>query len=136
MKIKIDHINFFLQEVEKSRRQIPESTCVDGYMKFASTNYMMIHYLCQQHALISILWFPNKNSSSNVSRKEELKKCESIGKEKGKGVKKSMEKRRKKEIKLVIFDKDGTLVPVQQRDCRFHRAGRCNRVGIYNIYTL
>ena len=31
----MDHINFFLQEVEKSRRQIPESTCVDGYMKFA-----------------------------------------------------------------------------------------------------
>ena len=110
----MDHINFFLQEVEKSRRQIPESTCVDGYMKFASTNYMMLHYLCQQH---SIDFYPLVSKQEFFiecvkKRKEELEKKDSIGKEKGKKVKKSMtgEEKKEQEIKLVIFDKDGTLV--------------------------
>ena len=47
----MDHINFFLQEVEKSRRQIPQTASVEEYMKFASTNYMMLHYMCQQHSI-------------------------------------------------------------------------------------
>jgi HAD superfamily hydrolase (TIGR01549 family) len=129
----MDHINFFLQEVEKSRRQIPDNVSVDGYMKFASTNYMMLHYLCQQH---SIDFYPLVSKQEFFTecvkkRKEELKNDGSIGKNGGKKVKKSMEKREEKksmekreekksmekreekkeqEIKLVIFDKDGTLV--------------------------
>ena len=114
----MDHINFFLQEVEKSRRQISDNVSVDGYMKFASTNYMMLHYLCQQH---SIDFYPLVSKQEFFiecvkKRKEELKKkekCESIGKNGGKKVKKSMageEKKKEQEIKLVIFDKDGTLV--------------------------
>jgi len=125
----MDHINFFLQEVEKSRRQISDSVGVDGYMKFVSTNYIMLHYLCQQH---SIDFYPlvskqeffiesvkkrKEEIESVKKRKEEIKEKEksgSIGKERGKRVKKSlpMEKREEKreEIKLVIFDKDGTLV--------------------------
>ena len=120
----MDHINFFLQEVEKSRRQIPESTSVDGYMKFASTNYMMLHYLCQQHSIdfYSLVSKQEFFTECVKKRKEELKKDGSIGKNGGKKVKKSMEKREEKksmekreekkeqEIKLVIFDKDGTLV--------------------------
>ena len=127
----MDHINFFLQEVEKSRRQIPDNVSVDGYMKFASTNYMMLHYLCQQH---SIDFYPLVSKQEFFiecvkKRKEELEKKDSIGKNGGKKVKKSMERREEKKsmekreekkeqkIKLVIFDKDGTLV---HNDFLFH----------------
>ena len=76
---------------------------------------MMLHYLCQQH---SIDFYPLVSKQEFFiecvkKRKEELKKKDSIGKNGGKKFKKSMEKREEKkeqEIKLVIFDKDGTLV--------------------------
>ena len=111
----MDHINFFLQEVEKSRRQIPRTTSAEEYMKFASTNYMMLHYLCQQH---SIDFYPLVSKQEFFTecvkkRKEELLKKDSIGKNEGKNVRKSMteqEEKREPKIKLVIFDKDGTLV--------------------------
>ena len=116
----MDHINFFLQEVEKSRRQIPRTVSVEEYMKFSSTNYMMLHYLCQQH---SIDFYPLVSKQEFFiecvkKRKEELKeeeKKESIGKSRGKRVKNRIpvddkEEKREPKIKLVIFDKDGTLV--------------------------
>ena len=116
LKIKMDHINFFLQEVEKSRRQIPDNVSAEEYMKFASTNYMMLHYLCQQH---SIDFYPLVSKQEFFiecvkKRKEELKeeeKKESLGKSKGKKVKNRIPVENKEpKIKLVIFDKDGTLV--------------------------
>lgn len=110
----MDHINFFLQEVEKSRRQIPQTVSVEEYMKFASTNYMMLHYLCQQH---SIDFYPLISKQEFFTecvkkRKEEIEeKGESIGKSKGKRVKNKIPMEKKEqEIKLVIFDKDGTLI--------------------------
>ena len=115
----MEHINFFLQEVEKSRRQIPRTVSAGEYMKFASTNYMMLHYLCQQH---SIDFYPLISKQEFFTecvkkRKEELKeeeKKESIGKSKGKRVKnriplENKEEKEEQKIKLVIFDKDGTL---------------------------
>jgi len=89
----MEDINFFLNEIEKSRKKMPPSVSVSGYLSFVTNNYLILRYMCQQRNVdfISLILEQPFFQEGVKKRKEWRKKL-------------------KEEIKLVIFDKDGTLL--------------------------